>query len=168
MDNQNDIRYIENTRDLPLKDLVAQVQNANIKNYISNRILPQLNWYSNKSKKNKKQYYFWMTVSIILGAVIPVVSILADGKTWVKVVIAALGASVTAINTFISLHNFRDLWITYRKNREILLRTLYCYFNNAGIFSQSITQQEKDILLVNICEEEISCEINGWQSLMEK
>ncbi len=164
MDNQKDI----STKDLLLKDLIAQVQNANTKNYISNRILSQLNWYENNSKKNKKQYYFWMTVSIIMGAVIPIVSILANGKTWMKVVIAALGASVTAINSFIILHNFRDLWIIYRKNREILLQTLYCYFNNAGIFSQNITQQEKDILLVNICEDEISKEINGWQSYMKK
>lgn len=164
MDNQKNT----STRDMLLKDLIEQVQNANTKDYILNRILPQLNWYGKKSKKNKTQYYFWMTVSIILGAVIPIVSILADGKTWVKVVIAALGASVTAINSFIALHNFRDLWITYRKNRENLIRTLYCYFNNAGIFSQNKTQQEKDLLLVNICEEELSNEINIWQSYMEK
>lgn len=164
LDNKNSI----STRDMLLKDLIAQVQSENTKKYILNRILPQLDWYGNKSRKNKKQYYFWMNISIILGAVIPIVSILADGKTWVKVMIAAFGASVTAINSFITLHNFRDLWTTYRKNREFLFRTLYCYFNNAGVFSQNITQQEKDILLVNICEDEILKEINGWQSYMEK
>lgn len=168
MNNQDNIEYHGHTRDELLTGLITQVQNGNTKDYITNRILPQMKWYNNKSKENKKKYHFWMTCSIILGAMIPVVSVFADGAIWVKVFLAVLGAAVTAINAYISLHSFRDLWLTYRNTREALFRILYCYFSNAGIFSQNGTQEEKDILLVNVCEEEIGGETGSWLSIVNR
>ncbi len=67
------------------------------------------------------------------------VSVFADGAIWVKVLFVILGVAVTASNAYLSLHNFKDLWLTYRNIREALLRTLYCYFNHVGIFSQNNT-----------------------------
>ena len=75
---------------------------------------------------------------------------------------------MTATNAYISLHNFKDLWIVYRKTHGVLTRTLYHYFNNAGIYSQYSTQNQKDVLLVNICEEEISKESDGWYTILQK
>lgn len=150
-----------------LDGLIDQVQSDRTKDYITNRILPQMKWYSNKSKENQKRYYFWMTFSICIGAMIPVLSIFADGVI-IKVLIAALGSSVTASNAYISLHNFKDLWMVYRSTREALLRTLYSYFNNAGIFSQNITQEEKDILLIDSCEEKMSYETDIWGSVIKR
>ncbi len=168
MNDQNNIKNIDNMRDTFIEDFISQVQCENIKNYISNRILPQMKWYSSKSNENKRKYHFWMTVAILLGALIPVVSVFADGAVWVKALIATLGAAVTACNSYISLHNFKDLWLTYRNTREALLRILYSYFNSAGIFSQSGTQEVRDILLVNLCEEELSHETADWLSIMKK
>lgn len=48
---------------------------------------------------------------------------------------------------------------------KILLQILYCYFNNAGVFSKDMQQDEKDTLLVNICEEEITGETGEWIKL---
>ena len=168
MDNQNNVEYNGNKRDASLEYFISKVQCENTKNYITNRILPQMKWYSSKSSENKRKYNFWMTVAILLGAMIPVVSVFADGSIWVKALIVALGAAVTACNSYISLHNFKDLWFTYRNAREVLLRILYSYFNNVGIFSQSVTQKEKDILLVKLCEEELSHETDNWFSLLKK
>lgn len=108
-----------------------------------------------------------MTFSICIGAMIPVLSIFADGAI-IKILIAALGSAVTASNAYISLHNFKDLWMIYRSTREALLRTLYSYFNNAGIFSQNITQEEKDILLIDSCEEKMSYETDIWGSVIKR
>ena len=151
-----------------VNEMISQIQNENAKKYINNRILPQIKWYSLKSNKNKHKYYFWMTISIILGTLVSVVSVFANGSIWIKMIIAILGASVTASNAYISLHSFKDLWIVYRKTHETLTRTLYCYFNNAGIYSQCSTQNQKDQLLVNVCEEEISQESDGWSTILQK
>lgn len=168
MNNQNTNGDGGSPRDAALTALIGQVQSGKTRDYISNRILPQMKWYSSKSGENRKKYHFWMTCAIVLGAMIPVASVFADGPVWVRALIAVLGAAVTACNAYLSLHNFRDLWLTYRNTREALLRTLYCYFNDAGIFSQNVSQEEKDILLINVCEEEMSRENSGWISAMKK
>lgn len=154
--------------DVFVNQMISQVQNENTKKYISNRILPQIKWYSLQSAEKKHKYYFWMTVSIILGVAISSISVLANGSALIKLVIAILGAAVTASNAYISLHSFKDLWIVYRKTHETLTRTVYCYFNNAGIFSQCSTQNQKDELLVNVCEEELSKESGDWSIILKK
>jgi len=156
------------SRDAALSNLIEQVQNEKTKDYITNRIVPQMEWYSSKSRSYKKKYFRWMTAVIMIGAFVPVVSVFADGSIWVKALLAALGAGTTACNAYLSLQNYKDLWLTYRKTREAVLRTLYFYFNNIGVFSQSGTQEEKDAHLITICENELSSETDGWQSSIEK
>ena len=157
-----------NKRNEALDVLITQIQNERTKNYISNRLIPQMEWYSRKGQECKKQYHLWTTITILLGAFIPVVSVFADGSIWVKALLVTLGSIVTACNAYETLHNFKDLWITYRNIREKLLRTLYFYFNNAGVFAQENTQNAKDLLLINICKNEISSEHSEWMSQMQK
>ena len=170
MDNQNKKTTSENTansRNRPLSELAAEIQDARTKDYVENRLLPQMTWYSAKSREYKGQYYMLMSFSIVLGAMIPVTSLLLKGPLWVQVLIASLGASVTALNAYLSLNNSKDLWLTYRNTREILLRTLYFYFNNAEKFSKG-TAEEKDALLIEVCEAELARENGTWRSMMEK
>ncbi|MCI9211120.1 MAG: DUF4231 domain-containing protein [Eubacterium sp.] len=151
-----------------VKQMISQVQNENTKEYINNRILPQIRWYSLRSEEKKHKYYFWMTVSIVLGSAISSISVLANGSTWMKLIIAILGAAVTASNAYISLHSFKDLWVVYRKTHETLTQALYYYFTNAGVYSKCSAQNEKDEMLVIICEEEISKENGDWSIILKK
>lgn len=168
MGKQNNTEHNYNKRDVSLENLIAQVECANTKNYIQNRILQQMEWYSRKSSENKRKYFFWMTSAIILGAMIPVASVFADGAIWVKALIATLGATVAACNSYISLHNYKDLWFTYRNTREVLLRILYSYFFDAGVFKKIEEYREKDAILIELCEETLSQEVGDWFSLVKK
>lgn len=167
MNSDSNMEYSGRSRNDSLSELIDKVQSEKTKNYIINRIVPQMKWYSNKSRSYQQQYYHWMTVTIIISALVPVVSVFADGSIWVKALLASLGAAVTSCNAYISLHNFKDLWLTYRKTRELLLRTLYCYFNNVGLFSQSSTQEKKDELLISVCENELSEETDEWKNIIK-
>lgn len=168
MSSDSSVECSGQSRDDSLFELINQVQNERTKDYITNRIMPQMRWYGNKSGRYQQQYYHWMTVTIIISALIPVASVFADGSIWMKALLALLGAVVTVCNAYLSLHNFKDLWMTYRKTRKTLLRMLYCFFNNVGVFSQDGTQEEKDALLITVCENELSNETDGWQTIMEK
>ena len=86
--------------------LLAQVKNENTRDFIENRLIPQMKWYSAKSAEYKKRYQICMTAAIALGALIPVVSVLANGSTFIKVLIALLGAGVTAVNAYLSMQNW--------------------------------------------------------------
>ena len=149
-------------------ELAAEVQSKQTKEYILKRIIPQMQWYSRKIQECRKKYYHWMTAIILLSAVIPIASVFADGTLWGKIPIAALGAAVTAGNSFLVLYNYKDLWLTYRNIHEALLRIVYCYFNNAGAFSGNAPQEEKDLLFVNTCEEQLSSETNNSSSAIKK
>ena len=157
---------MENTtmveRDSPLQPLIEKITSENTKHYINSRILPQMKYYSTASRKCKKQYRRWMVASIIFAALVPVVSVFADGSVITKIIIAALGSAVTAINAYLALENSKDLWCTYRYSRETLLSTLYCYLNNAGVFAQMDMQEAKDSLLIEICEKEMMKETGNW------
>ena len=170
MDNHNENNTQENTvssRNRSISELAKEIPNAQTRDYVENRLLPQMKWYSAKSGACKKQYQMLMSLSIILGAMIPVTSLLLKGPLWVQVLIASLGVAVTAVNAYLSLNNSKDLWLTYRNTREILLRTLYFYFNNAEKFS-GVTGEEKDELLIEVCEAEMARENGTWRSMMEK
>lgn len=155
------------SRDRPLSELAGEIRDSRTKDYVENRLLPQMTWYSRKSMEYKKQYHALMSFSIMMGAMIPIMSFFLKGPLWVQVLIASLGAAVTAVNAYLSLNNSKDLWLTYRNTREILLRTLYFYFNNAEKFSKGTTE-EKDALLIEVCEAELARENGTWRSMMEK
>ena len=170
MDNRNETPKQENansTKDLPLRELASNIQDVRTKDYVENRLLPQMTWYSKKSNSYRRQYQVLMSFSIALGAMIPVMSVLVQGPPIIQLLIALLGTGATAVNAYLSLSNSRDLWLTYRNTREILLRTLYFYFNNAEKFSDG-TAEEKDELLIEVCEAELARENGTWRSMMEK
>lgn len=141
---------------------VDNMKSEGTRNYIRSRIIPQMEWYS---RYCESRYRVMMTVSIIVSSIIPVVSIFADGTVCIKVIIALLGAVVTAISALISLQNYNELAVQYRNMREILLNVLYMYFNNRGEFALEQDQQARDGKLVDICEGYIMQEIASWKKL---
>ena len=51
---------------------------------------------------------------------------------------------------------------------DLLTQALYYYFTNAGVYSKCSAQNEKDEMLVIICEEEISKENGDWSIILKK
>ncbi len=152
------------SRDAALRKRIMQIEDEETRNYLLDRVLPQMAWYSTKSAQYQTMYYRLMGATILLGALIPAFSVGAN-STAVKVILALLGASVTGLNAYIALHNYHDLWITYRTTREDLIHHLYCYFNHAGAFSSA---EDLDVLLVNVCEDTMSKEHGGWTTILQK
>ncbi len=156
-----------NSRNKVLYDLAEKnVENPCTKDYIQNRIIPEMDYYSKRSREYQKTYQRWMTVSIALSALIPVLSILIEENGVIKITIALCGAAVTGLNAYLSLKSYKDLWLRYRTTRETLLSALYCYFNNARMFEKENDPRQKDILLVNLCEDILNDENGGWREIM--
>lgn len=148
--------------------LIAEIPNEGTRDYIENRLIPQMEYYSKRSSRCKGQYFWLMGAAIVLGSLIPVFSVFSHAQTPIKVLIAALGTGVTAINAFLALLNSKELWISYRVTEEKLMRTLYAYLNHADGFSRDLTQEERDVLLFQICEDEMAGEHSGWQEAVKK
>lgn len=157
-----------NERNADLKKWVETVENENIRNYIEIRIIPQMDYYSQSSRKNKKQYLSFKKLAIVFGALIPVATLFSDYGMLGKLVIVILGTSVSAITAYLELENYNKLWSSYRTKREQLLGVLMYYFTNAGAFATITDQKQKDTLLVEICEQCMSEEHQFWQRLSDK
>ena len=157
-----------NERNADLKKWVETVENENIRNYIEIRIIPQMDYYSQSSRKNKKQYLNFKKLAIVFGALIPVATLFSDYGMLGKLVIVILGTSVSAITAYLELENYNKLWSSYRTKREQLLGVLMYYFTNAGAFATITDQKQKDTLLVEICEQCMSEEHQFWQRLSDK
>ena len=137
------------------------------KEYIENRIQKQIEYYDQKSEKNKKTYRFLMILNVIAGALIPIFSLVSDTSLPIQIIISALGASISIIISVVSLYNFRELWVQYRTNCEMLKSTLYLYNTKSGIFHNN-SESENFHLLVDTCEKYIVKEFTSWQILQSR
>ena len=132
------------SRDEAIRKRVMRIEDEETRNYLLDRVLPQMAWYGRKSERYETTYHDLKGIEIICGALIPVTALCGlEGAA------AIFGVSVTAINAYMSLHNFRERWKAYQTARETLIHTLYSYFTRAGAFAET---DDLDALLVDMCE----------------
>jgi len=144
------------------KQYIPTIKDERIKIYINNRVLDQIDWYDKKSAKNQADYKKCMVLSIVLSASIPVFTLLADkyGIT-IKLIITAISSTITAISAITALYNYRELWVQYRSNCEILKSVLHRFFTKCGEFS-NIDDSKAYEILVMTSEEYLTKEFQTW------
>ncbi|MBD5096127.1 MAG: DUF4231 domain-containing protein [Lachnospiraceae bacterium] len=123
----------------------------NMKNYIKYRIIKQIDWFEVKGRYCKNKYQGFMFASIIISSIIPVLSIFADGSVLMRTVIAILGSVVSVIGSYITLQNYKELWVEYVSKKSILQNAFYMYFNCRGDFDVE-NDKERNGKLIDICE----------------
>lgn len=146
--------YLENMKDLEMKT------------YIEERVIRQINWYEKKSNKNQFWYKVLMVISIIMSACIPVLTLMLDLSSGIKIriIISILSSGVTGISAIIALYNYRELWVQYRTNCEILKSVLYRFFTKSGEF-KDLDDTKIYNILISSCENYIIKEFETWGSI---
>ncbi|NFD76995.1 DUF4231 domain-containing protein [Clostridium botulinum] len=77
------------------------MNDSDIKKYIFNRVIKQINWYDKKSIHFQRQFKWIFIVSIILNASIPVFTTFNLEKNFIiKIAIAIISALVTINNKY--------------------------------------------------------------------
>lgn len=146
-----------------------KMEDSTVKDYIKNRVLTQIDWYDQKSINKQKMYKRLSVLSIILNGLIPIAVLLSDYGMIIKLLIAALSSTAGILNSVIVLGNYKDLWIQYRSNCEMLKRTLHHYFMHSGEFEElddnPIALQRQ---LANSCESFMAREFQEWVSSTNK
>ncbi|MBK8966258.1 MAG: DUF4231 domain-containing protein [Saprospiraceae bacterium] len=101
--------------------------------YIAERAIDQYNWYDTKSSSNKKWFYFYRTLVIASGALIPLLVGYADEQTPIYNYIAgALGVVVVIAEGMLSLRKHQENWSIYRMTAERLKREKLLFENGVG------------------------------------
>lgn len=142
------------------------IKDQRVEQYISNRILKQIEWYDNKSLNNQFKYKIFTTISIIISATIPVLTNFLDLKysKYIKLCIALFSTIATILSFIITLNNYNELWINYRTSCENLKSITYRFLTKSGEF-KDLDDAKAFELLVMICENYMEKEYKYWKSM---
>ncbi len=131
------------------------------KDYIENRVINQIKWYDSKAIHTQKYYKSLSIFSFVLSSSIPLL-VLMDNKISEKYIVAFIGAIVSIISYIINICSYKDLWIKYRTNCELLKSKLqlYLYYHNSSKNHSSVEFQN----FVLECEKFFSDEFLSWET----
>lgn len=157
---KKNICYDENE----FKYYLDNMEDVDIRTYIQERIIRQLKWYEKKSNNNQLWYRILMVISIIMSSSIPVLTLMLDLSYIIKIIISVLSSSITCISAIITLYNYRELWVQYRTNCEVLKSVLYRFFTRSGEF-KDLEDSKIHEMLITSCENYITKEFETWGSI---
>lgn len=141
----------------------------NLKFYIQNRVIDQIKYYDDSAIKKQANYKFWSIISITLSGLIPIFTLLTD-TGWglaFKLIVTTLSSAVTAITASVTLCAYKELWIQYRTNCEILKSVLHRFFLKSGEFKGKTDSELLETLVLS-CEEYLTKEFQTWASATNK
>ncbi len=142
---------------------VSGMEECSARHYIMGRVIEQMEWFDKRSVRNQRAYKLLTTLSILVSSVIPVITLFSDafGGFGYKLVIVILSWSITAAAAINAFGRFRQLWIQYRAQCEMLKCILYRFFARCGEFSVG-SGASLYAALVSRCEEYMRKETDNW------
>lgn len=94
--------------------------------YLHERVNPQLDWLSQASTRNKRRFVRSRLSSIVLGALITVLSPYAGRsgplQSWIPLILQLAGAGVAVSGSLLALNRHQENWVRYRSLDEALKR----------------------------------------------
>lgn len=142
------------------------------KNYLLDRVFPQMKYYSDSSRVCKKMYHRLTILCLIFNGLVPFLILLEDVAyvgPFMKYLVAALSSAAGILTAVLALKKHRELWVQYRLCLEQLKRTVNMYFMNAGEFANLTDDPEKrKQALFTVCENISIGEHNQWAALEQK
>lgn len=134
--------------------------------YIKYRLFNQIEYYEKSSKKLQKEYYVISITSIVILAIIPVITLLPENLCFYKYLIAGASALSAMLNSILLARKTKDNWLEYRYTSETLQSELEKYRCNAGIYNKS-GSEERFRIFVETCEGIMKTEHSGWYARMK-
>jgi len=135
------------------------------KEYISERLDNQQQWYSKKSRSYHAWYKRLQIVQLVAGASIPLLaSYISDESTWITMLIGVLGVFIAVITGLIALNKYEEKWIKYRTTAESLKHEKYRFLTHSIPYNVD----NPFPVLVERVESLISQENRDWSQYIAK
>ena len=127
--------------------------------YLKERYADQVEWYSNKSSKNKRYYQWFQWIAIIISASLPVLVLVMP--TRLKLITVSLSVILAVTTTALKTFKFQEIWLNYRTTAETLKKEKFYYDARAIEYA---TAENAEQLFVEKVEALISRENTLWVS----
>lgn len=136
--------------------------------YIEERVKIQRQWYEQKATENKKTFFSYQTIIIILGAIIPVMVAFESVVPFLKEYGGPISAVISAIISIYAgldkLKQPQPNWFNFRANEESLKKEEWLYKYKAGPY-KNLLEKEARIQFVERVESIISSDITRTMTL---
>lgn len=132
--------------------------------YISQRLNPQIDWYSSRSTENQKKFKYLRTIEIVFAAIVPFVAGMGDQIPHNNWIVGVFGIIVAIAAGLIMLQKHHELWIQYRTTCEQLKHEKYLFLTSCEPYDADDAFK----LLVARVEALISKENSMWQQSNKK
>lgn len=119
--------------------------------YIKGRLEDQSKWHSDKAAWNKKCHYTTEIITLVAGALIPVVNVLdVPSGISLQVASASLAALIVVSSSVAKLLKYQENWLSFRAIAEALEREKELYEHEVGDYA--VAQNPREKLLVERIE----------------
>ena len=132
--------------------------------YINDRLINQLNWYSKKSQYNQKYHKSLKIIEIVSASIIPFVAGMNENIPYSNWILGISGILIAVITAISALRKFQENWIQYRTISETLKHEKYLYLTKVYPYDSSSSFD----LLVKRVESLISKENTQWVKYVKK
>jgi len=140
-----------------------QMPDSPRKTYIVERIIDQIRWYDSSSVNKQKRFKQFTILAIALNASIPAVVFLGNSWSVMKLFVVILSSASGAISAIVALCGYKDLWVQYRSNCELLKSMLHCFFQRSGDFKDASNEDDLYDILVMKSEQYLTREFRAWE-----
>ncbi len=130
--------------------------------YMNDRFNQQMQYYNNTCKKLQREFRCLSIISIIVNALIPVLSIAVDSIHIMKYIIASLSALVSISSSILLLNKTKDRWICYRTTYEQLKKEKVLFELGASNYKGKNIQD-----FAERCEKIMQDEHAFWKTTMK-
>ena len=130
--------------------------------YIKERYDDQCRWYSRKASINKRSYYVFQTLIIVLSAATALTIALGvyfPELGWLRLAALTMTTNVTVLASLLKVFRFQENWIEYRNTAESLKKERYLY--QAGLDEYAKTKSAEKLFIARI-EGLISRQNTAW------
>jgi len=116
---------------------IQEYMNMGQEDYLKNRLEDQIKWMDGKSSSNKKSYQRMKLLVIILSVSIPFFVLLIDDFPYFKYIVGGVGVMIAATEGVLSLFEYQNNWLNYRKTLESLNREKFLFATKSGIYMKN-------------------------------
>ena len=98
--------------------------------YLCERYYDQCAWYDQKAGINKRWYYYFQTLVIVLSALTTLtvaMGVYFQQFTWFRLVALTTASIVTVLASLQKIYRFQEQWIDYRNTAETLKKEKHLY-----------------------------------------
>ena len=130
--------------------------------YIEERYEDQRQWYSRKASFNKKRYYVFQTLIIVLSALTTLtigLGIYLPELRWLRLLALAMTGSVTVLASLQKVFRFQENWTEYRNTAESLKKERHLHLARLDEYGKT---ESADKLFVARVEDLISRQNTAW------